>query len=159
MFTRLVFVIALSIIIPHELHAVVSWGEQIITVHDLPDTTENQSELGEQLDLGIKTGQVQFLFLMPIWNYGEEEYVFTVEGDADKYYECLLTSDELESWFDDMDESLPGLGFWNRFGGKIVAVIVALIGMAFSSVWRGGGTAAAPDDGPEAETNTEERNS
>ncbi len=107
-------------------------GDDIIHVMDLPDTEEYSytDDDGEKhyVDLGIKHGQFS-LFLLPLINYGDKEYVFYSDNgffSSDTYISMPSEAlSSLKQTYNLSDE--PELPFWDAWGGKIVMILIILV--------------------------------
>ena len=122
------------------------FGDHVIKVLDLPNTEEfvieaehnNAQQLeymGQQKygDLGI--AHKQFSFVVPVWNYGEPEYVIYREkkmydATSAKYIERELSLEEV-AYFHEMYgiPMTPKIPFWDKWGGPLV--LLFLIGLCF----------------------------
>jgi hypothetical protein len=122
--------IAVSLLIASEIDGVFGYdGEKIIKIQDLPDTEQFTDDSGAPLDLAYIYKQIKVLWILPVWNYDGRWCLH--DGASESYYEI----DKAE--FDQavLQEGLslpsdPALPLWDRLGGKIVLIAVALFGFA-----------------------------
>lgn len=107
-------------------------GEKIDVVHYLPeDITVNN---GEHVNLGVMYKQFS-LFWIPVWNYGETQYVL-INDNEDTYYDIDAEEiDILKSGYDIPISEKPTIDFWNRIGGKLIWGAVILLVIYFG--WQG----------------------
>jgi len=99
-------------------------GEKISIAKRLPDDALIN---GEHVNIGVMYKQFA-IFWIPVWNYGEKEFVL-VNDKKDTYYD--LDEEDIEILKTEYDTTLPSkpkINFWNKIGGKIIwgAVILAL---------------------------------
>lgn len=86
-------------------------------------------------DLGVMYDEFS-LFWVPIWNYGDKKYVLftdTKVGEYDNTYVDLTSEDVayLQSQFGGIPTE-PELPFWNAFGGKLILLLLLVIGIFFN---------------------------
>ena len=115
-----------------------SYGETFKKVLDLP--IENELEYNGRtyhVDLGVKFQQIS-IFWIPLFNYGEKEYVF-VNKALDVYWE--LNDDGLdilqEMYGSSVVPSKPKLPFWDAWGGKMVLILINIAWYGISRYLRG----------------------
>jgi len=97
-----------------------SSGEKIDIVMELPDSLIIDDE---HVNLGVMYNQFS-LFWIPLWNYGETKFVLTTE-EMDYYYD--IDEEDIKVLKDDFGIDIPKkprIGFWNKIGGKLVAIAV-----------------------------------
>lgn len=101
--------------------------EILLQVHDLPDTEDFLIEEGHYLDLATLHEEYIIAFI-PLWVtkdailVGYDKIDKTYYEIEDDRMEVLLSEQKLNK------ASLIGIPFWNKFGGKLVALaIIALI--------------------------------
>lgn len=75
------------------------------------------------------------LFYVPIWNYGEVEYALYDDANQTIYSleeeDVAFLKDEY-GW--ELDEN-PSLSLWNRFGGKLILLVVILL-VVVGWIWK-----------------------
>lgn len=104
--------------------------EKMEIVADLPDTEEYVEKEGskEYLDLARIHEEYNIAWIIPAWITQEPKLVLA-QKDSDQYFE--LTNEQLDKILSDnkLDkDSLLGLGFYTRYGGKLILLlIIALI--------------------------------
>jgi hypothetical protein len=110
-----------------------SYGIDVEKVIDLPEkeeyTIEDENGRSYHADLGIMHEQFS-IFGVPLFNYGEEEYVLFYEGATDYKY-VDLSRDEIK-YLRELYPSIsltPELPFWDVWGGKLLALLI--IGLIF----------------------------
>lgn len=106
-------------------------GPEFELLTELPDSVT--SEDGNHLNFGITFEQFS-VFGVPIWNYGECTYAL-----YDKANETIYSIDEetiayLKETYNLTIEEEPKPGFWNRFGGKILVLIIIVGALVF--LWK-----------------------
>ena len=104
--------------------------EKINVVYDLPNNADYAVSEGSDKYLDLATLHEEFTIAnaLPLWVTNEPRLVLTREG-TDTYYDlteeelnALLTENKIDK--DDVD----GLGFYTRFGGKLVLIgVIALL--------------------------------
>ena len=103
-----------------------SSGEVLSTVEKLPNEFVNDQN--EHLNLAILHKRFS-LFWIPIWNYGDFEYVLST--DDEKTYYSVVDSDYieyLEAEYDMKISAMPSLSIWQKIGGKpLLALLIAFI--------------------------------
>lgn len=97
-------------------------GETVSKTQDLPE----ECTLGdEHVNLGVMYEQFS-LFWMPIWNYGDVQYVL-LNDKEDTYWD--LDEEMIETLKSDfgaeMDET-PSIPFWTKVGGKPIIILLIL---------------------------------
>jgi hypothetical protein len=129
----LALILSIALLYSHQSHAgMLSFGgETVVTVVDLPNTTDYQNEQGENVDIGYLYKSVTVLFV-PIWNF-EGRFVGVLEGNSSKYLN--FEQQQITQIVTGANLSLPEepiLDFWNRVGGKIVfLLVVGYLGFSF----------------------------
>lgn len=119
-----------------EARARIPFGEReaLTKVADLPDTDEYLIKEGSKmmntknqyLDLATFHKEFNIAWILPLWVTQEPKLVGYNEADK-TYYE--LTEQELQTILDEnkLDKNkLNKLGFYTRYGGKVVAVLLIL---------------------------------
>ena len=121
------------------------YGETFEKVIDLPNSDEYEFEYSERIyhgDLGIRYKQF-CLFWIPLFNYGEKQYVLFNKRKDDYVYVDLTYSDIeylQEKYGSSLVPTNPEISFWNKWGGKILGVLIIIIGwfiFSLSSVEQG----------------------
>jgi hypothetical protein len=107
-------------------------GEKIDVVMQLPDSLVLDEG---HVNLGVMYDQFS-LFWIPLWNYGETRFVLI--NDSEDYYYDLDEEDiqMIEAEFGIDIPEKARIGFWNKIGGKLVAIAIIVGIMLFRS--RGG---------------------
>ncbi|RYD97934.1 MAG: hypothetical protein EOP54_09240 [Sphingobacteriales bacterium] len=104
--------------------------EVIEKVADLPDTEEYAADSGGKrfIDLGRLHHEYNIAWILPLNVTQAPKLVGMVAGEANTYYELsgeqineIVKANNLDT------EKLLSLGFYTRFGGKIVAGILVLL--------------------------------
>lgn len=102
--------------------------EVLTKVADLPDTEEYKTEDGTYIDLATLHREFNIAYILPLY-VEEEPQLVGYDGKSDTYYN--LTESQLNAILkaNNLDgKKLNKLGFYTRYGGKIVgAGLVALI--------------------------------
>lgn len=102
--------------------------EVLTKVADLPDTDAYKSDGGGYIDLGMLYEEYNIAWIMPL-SVTKEPRLVGLTKDKSTYYE--IPEEELQKILADnkLDKNkLLKLGFYTRYGGKIVAgLLVALI--------------------------------
>lgn len=107
---------------------------------ELPKTAEFESETEDgqtfHVNLGVMVDD-QFSFLgVPLWNEGEPKYVLyneriakTSKGDFTWYQYVELDNDDVTALREEVGgiPAKPQLSFWERIGGKLVALVVLVV--------------------------------
>ena len=97
-------------------------------VADLPDTEEYKTDNGNYIDLGTIHQEFNIAYILPLYIEQEPRLVGYCEKE-DTYYE--LTEEQLSAILKENNldgEKLNKVGFYSRYGGKIVGlIIIALI--------------------------------
>lgn len=120
-------------------------GPEFEQMYDLPDSLT--SEAGNPLEFGVAFDQFS-LFYVPIWNYGETEYA-VYDRKAQTIY--TLDEEDLAAFKEEYGWELPekpGLSFWNRFGGKLILVVV-LVALGGIWMWKNAGSEETEEQQPE----------
>jgi len=105
-------------------------GTQFAKLSDLP---EEAIELyGEKLSFGVAFEQFSLMWI-PVWNYGEVQYVLIAEDGNNAY---LLDEEDFqylkeECGIDTDKNPASRIPFWHKIGGKLiwVALLVLLFGV------------------------------
>jgi len=100
-----------------------STGQKIDAVQELPEDVIINDE---HVNLGVMYEQFS-IFWIPVWNYGEVQYVLINDKET-TYYD--LTEEDIEILKTEFNVDVPKkamIGFWNRTGGKIIWGVVALV--------------------------------
>lgn len=95
-------------------------------VADLPDTEEYAVKEGskEYLDLARIHQEYNIAWIFPAW-ITEEPKLVLAQKDSDEYYE--LPNEQLDQVIKDNQlnkESLVKLGFYRRYGGKLILLLI-----------------------------------
>ena len=102
--------------------------EVLNKVADLPDTEEYKTDNGNYIDLGTIPQEFNIAYILPLYIEQEPRLVGYCEKE-DTYYE--LTEEQLSAILKENNldgEKLNKVGFYSRYGGKIVGlIIIALI--------------------------------
>lgn len=102
--------------------------EVLNKVADLPDTEEYKTDNGNYIDLGTIHQEFNIAYILPLYIEQEPRLVGYCEKE-DTYYE--LTEEQLSAILKENNldgEKLNKVGFYSRYGGKIVGlIIIALI--------------------------------
>ena len=102
--------------------------EVLNKVADLPDTEEYKTDTGNYIDLGTIHQEFNIAYILPLYIEQEPRLVGYCEKE-DTYYE--LTEEQLSAILKENNldgEKLNKVGFYSRYGGKIVGlIIIALI--------------------------------
>lgn len=98
--------------------------EKINVVADLPNTEEYAVSEGSDkyLDLATLHEEFNVAYVLPLWVTTEPKLVLTRAG-TDTYYE--LTDEELNTVLSQnklKKEDVMGIGFYTRYGGKMVLI-------------------------------------
>ncbi|WP_294481820.1 hypothetical protein [uncultured Bacteroides sp.] len=101
--------------------------EVLTKVADLPDTEDYQTEEGNYIDLGTLHQEFNIAYILPLYIEKEPRLVgYCVKEDV--YYElneeqiaAILKENNLDG------EKLNKVGFYSRYGGKIVALIIIVL--------------------------------
>ena len=97
-------------------------------VEDLPDNEEYQTDDGNYIDLATFHQEFNIAYILPLYIEQEPRLVGYCEKE-DTYYE--LTEEQLSAILKENNldgEKLNKVGFYSRYGGKIVGlIIIALI--------------------------------
>lgn len=123
-------------------------GPEFQKMYDLPDSVTLDN--GHTLQFGIAFEQFS-LFYVPIWNYGTTEYAVYDAADRTIY---TLDAEDIADFQAEYGWELPKtpkLSFWNRIGGKLVALLVIGALVCFG-LWKQQQTEAADADGEAATT-------
>lgn len=118
------------------------FGDHVIKVLDLPNTPEylepSDQNFGspKYLDLGI--AHKQFCFVLPVWNYGEPEYVLYREkwpGEHGADYFTYVLDDEQIATFHELYgiPLTPQIPFWDKWGGKLVLLLLLVLFFVWDS--------------------------
>ncbi len=118
--------------------------EKVEIVNQLPDTEDYQDQDGQYVELARFHEEFNILWFIPLWVTAEPKLVLAKEGNDHEYWEVpeeTMTA-ILEENKIDKEEALS-LGFWTRYGGKII--LLGFIGLAIAGYAMG-------DDEEEEET-------
>lgn len=111
-----------------------SWGgEKIVSVVDFPDTDFYKSQGGSFIDAGIRFKQIT-VFFIPVWNYDVVWCGYI--GKNDQYID--LTYDYLKEVAGKSHLTLPNepesaISFWDKYGGKVVVILLFIVYAMFTS--------------------------
>ncbi len=107
-------------------------GEKIDVTHKLP---EEITINGEHVNLAVMYKQFS-IFWIPMWNYGETQYVL-LNDKEDTYYDIDAEEIEiLKSGYDIPIPEEPTMNFWNKIGGKIIWIVLLLIVVYYTWIGR-----------------------
>ncbi|NDV60432.1 hypothetical protein [Bacteroides sp. 519] len=97
-------------------------GLKFETKEQLPDSVIINNG---HVNFGVSFKQFS-IFWVPLWNYGETEYVLVTDDEKNAYE---LDTDELayikETYNIDTDKA-PEISFWNKMGGKLIVIVLIL---------------------------------
>ena len=98
-------------------------------VYDLPDTEEYQKD-NSHLDIGRLHEEFNIAYFLPLWVTEEPKLVLIDPKEEDAFYE--LKQEDMDAILKENNldgEKLNKLGFYTRYGGKLVAglIIAALV--------------------------------
>ena len=98
-------------------------------VYDLPDTEEYQKD-NSHLDIGRLHEEFNIAYFLPLWVTEEPKLVLIDPKEEDAFDE--LKQEDMDAILKDNNldgEKLNKLGFYTRYGGKLVAglIIAALV--------------------------------
>ena len=94
-------------------------GTQFAKLSDLPE--ETKEVFGEKLSFGVAFDQFSIMWV-PMWNYGEVQYVLIAENGNDAY---TLDEEDLqylkeECGIDTDKNPASRIPFWHKIGGKLI---------------------------------------
>jgi len=96
----------------------------LIKVYDLPDNEEYLLPDGHYLDLATLHNEFNIAYVLPLW-ITKEAVLVGFDGVEESYYD--IPEDELNTILikHNLDKSsLTSIPFYNRFGGKIIALLL-----------------------------------
>ncbi len=110
----------------------IPFGEQdvIEKVADLPNTDDYLLEEGgtKYIDLGRMHSEYNIAWILPLYVTQEPKLVGVVDGQKDTYYELTDAQvDEIVAANNLKKEDLLKIGFYKKYGGKIVAGLIVLL--------------------------------
>ena len=97
-------------------------GEKIDVVMELPDSAVIDNQ---HVNLGVMYNQFS-LFWIPLWNYGETRFVL-INDKEDYYYD--LDAEDIQMIEDEFGVDVPEkpkIDSWNKIGGKLVLIALAV---------------------------------
>ena len=110
-----------------------SWGgEKFYKVADLPDTSTYRYN-AKFIDIGVIYKNIE-IFFIPIWQYNIR-YIGIIPNDDEQYYD--FTQKEIQNMAKSENILLPPvsqikLDFWTAWGGKIIVLLLVVIGIVGS---------------------------
>lgn len=107
----------------------IPFGNHVVLtkVADLPDTEDYKTQDGNYIDLATMYEEFNIAYILPLY-VQKEPCLVGYSGKGDSYYE--LTDEQLATILKDNNldgEKLNKVGFYNRYGGKAVALILIAI--------------------------------
>lgn len=102
-------------------------GLQFAKTHNLPEDVVIDSQ---HVNFGVSFKQFA-IFWIPIWNYGDTEYVLI--NDKGDYGYDLDEEDlaYLKETYDIDTDKAPKIPFWDRIGGKLVWIAIIFVVLIF----------------------------
>lgn len=111
---------------------IIKTTDEVIYLQDLPNTSNFLNENNKFVNLGYKYSQFR-IFNIPLWNYGMSYCTIreSPNRSANRYsIDKNITDEEANAYVQKANISLPDkpeLGFYDRFGGKLILVGIILL--------------------------------
>ncbi len=103
--------------------------EKLEIVHEFPETEDYTLE-GAHVDLASLHEEFSIMWILPLWVTSEPKLVLVKNKNTEEYWELdekvmdnLLKEEELDK------EELLTLGFYTRYGGKIILGLFIALGI------------------------------
>ena len=96
-------------------------------VYDLPDTEEYQKD-DSHLDIGRLHEEFNIAYFLPLWVTEEPKLVLIDPKEKDTFYE--LKQEDMDAILKENNldgEKLNKLGFYTRYGGKLVVGLIIVV--------------------------------
>ncbi len=100
--------------------------EKCTKIADLPENEQFRLADGGYMDVGCYTKQVTLFWILPIWNYDKEYCGYAGSDKVVKIVDQEAFKSEIRAAGITLPDE-PDLGLWDRFGGKLVVILLLLL--------------------------------